>query len=250
MGQAIASAAAAHRARPFLVRRYGRQPPGRSLRWCVVDQPSGTERWGTWSRGDDLLAAAEALADPVAEPPTGPAQPMLLVCTHALKDVCCAVRGRPVAAALSERWPELTWECSHTGGDRFAANLVVLPEGAYYGNLDPGSAVEVVQDHLRGLTRVDHLRGVSSEAPPVQAACIEALRRFGPGAVGDLRGAGLEPVGPETWLVRVTGTGPLPRAMTATVTRTLRPPQRLTCRAPGPAAVAEWTVTELRTEPG
>ncbi len=29
------------------------------------------------------------------------------------------------------------------GGDRFAANMVVLPEGLYYGRMDPGTASQV-----------------------------------------------------------------------------------------------------------
>src|SRR4029453_5830608 len=54
---------------------------------------------------------------------------------------CCAERGRPVAAALAQAHPEETWEVSHIGGDRFAGNLLVLPNGLYYGRLDPGPAL-------------------------------------------------------------------------------------------------------------
>lgn len=45
------------------------------------------------------------------------------------------------------------------GGNRFAANLVVLPDGAYYRGLDATSAVEVVERHLPGRVDVEHLRG-------------------------------------------------------------------------------------------
>ena len=55
-----------------------------------------------------------------------------------------------MAAALAEHWPEAVWECSHVGGDRFAANVVVLPDGFYYGQLDPESAVATVRSHLTG----------------------------------------------------------------------------------------------------
>ena len=65
--------------------------------------------------------------------------PLYGVCTHGRHDACCAERGRPVCAALSELRPEQTWEVSHIGGDRFAANLVVLPEGLYYGHVEPES---------------------------------------------------------------------------------------------------------------
>ena len=51
--------------------------------------------------------------------------------------------GRPVAAALEAAHPEETWEVSHIGGDRFAANMLVLPHGLYYGRLDAVSALGV-----------------------------------------------------------------------------------------------------------
>ena len=69
------------------------------------------------------------------------AGPGLRVCTHGRHDTCCAERGRPVAAALAAAHPELTWEVSHIGGDRFAANALVLPHGLYYGRLDADSVV-------------------------------------------------------------------------------------------------------------
>lgn len=93
----------------------------------------------------------------------------VLVCTNGRHDVCCAVRGRPVAAALASRWPEAVWETTHTGGDRFATNAVVLPDGVIYGGLDPGSAVEVVSAHHAGQTERRHVRGYIGLAPPEQA---------------------------------------------------------------------------------
>jgi hypothetical protein len=62
------------------------------------------------------------------------------------------------------------------GGDRFAANMVVLPEGLYYGRMDPGSASEVAWLHEAGRLDLTRLRGRSSAPMPVQYAEI-ALRR-------------------------------------------------------------------------
>jgi len=101
---------------------------------------------------------------------------LLAVCTHGRHDACCAERGRPVAAALAAAHPEETWEVSHVGGDRFAANLVVLPHGLYYGRLGPSSALAVAAAHASGHVELDHLRGRSGHPMPVQAAEI-ALRR-------------------------------------------------------------------------
>ena len=32
------------------------------------------------------------------------------------------------------------WQSSHIGGDRFAGNVVFLPEGLYYGRVEPAEA--------------------------------------------------------------------------------------------------------------
>ncbi|MET0524896.1 MAG: sucrase ferredoxin [Nocardioides sp.] len=102
--------------------------------------------------------------------------PLFCVCTHGKHDACCAERGRPVAAALEAAHPEETWEVSHIGGDRFAANMVVLPHGLYYGRLDPVSSLAVAGTHLAGGLDLDHLRGRSGLRMPAQAAEI-GLRR-------------------------------------------------------------------------
>lgn len=102
--------------------------------------------------------------------------PLFGVCTHGRHDACCAERGRPVAAALSASHPAQTWEISHMGGDRFAANMVVLPEGLYYGRMEPGSASEVAFGHEQGRVDIERFRGRSSYPMQVQYAEI-ALRR-------------------------------------------------------------------------
>jgi len=101
---------------------------------------------------------------------------LFCVCTHGKHDTCCAERGRPVAAALEAAHREETWEVSHIGGDRFAANLVVLPHGLYYGRLDASTALTVAGTHLTGGLDLDHLRGRSGLNMRIQAAEI-ALRR-------------------------------------------------------------------------
>lgn len=230
-------------ARVLLIRRPGRRSPQQDHAWVVVDHDTG-QRWGSWREGADLERAAGALAD--EGPPVGPQDPLLLVCAHGLHDTCCAVRGRPVAAALADRWPEATWECSHVGGDRFAANLLVLPDGAYYGNLSPAVAVPVVESHLAGVVSPDHLRGLSTEPPLVQAAVVAAHTELGPGGARDLVGQGSTQVAPDVWHVRLTGRPPLPLLVEATVTRSRQPPAKLTCRAVGEATAYRYDVTDLR----
>ena len=97
-------------------------------------------------------------------------KPVFAVCTHGRHDTCCAERGRPVARALAGEYPDHTWEISHVGGDRFAGNLVVLPDGLYFGHVDPASAVRIASTHLAGGLDLEHLRGRSGLPMPAQVA--------------------------------------------------------------------------------
>ena len=113
--------------------------------------------------------------------------PVLAVCTHGRHDTCCAERGRPVAAALAAAHPDDTWEVSHIGGDRFAANALVLPHGLYYGRLDAGSVVGLADAHLQGRLDLDRLRGRSGLGTPVQFAEIALRRQLGATALDAVR---------------------------------------------------------------
>ncbi|MGH6657386.1 MAG: sucrase ferredoxin [Actinocrinis sp.] len=106
----------------------------------------------------------------------------LLVCTHGRREVCCAKFGRPVAQALAERFGPLAWETTHVGGDRFAANLVVLPSGAYFGRLDPDDALRAAESALRDHLDLDRYRGTAGLPEATQAA--EYLLRRALGATG------------------------------------------------------------------
>jgi hypothetical protein len=108
----------------------------------------------------DLTAPGEPLADP-----------LLLVCTHGKHDPCCARHGRPLYQALAElAGDEWVWQVSHVGGDRFAGNLVVLPDGLYYGRVGPGEAWSVLEEHLAGRIDLAHYRGRSCYPFATQAA--------------------------------------------------------------------------------
>lgn len=220
--------------------------------WAVVDL-DGRQQWGTWSGGDDLAAPLRALVDgpevqraAVESNGSGPSSlapplPLFLVCTHGRHDVCCAVRGRPVALALADRWPDHTWECTHIGGDRFAANVLVVPDGTVYGGLDEDVAVGVIERHLRGQVDTDHLRGFSAHPPAVQAALAAVLAAHGPAAATEVRpGEVAHRDGATTWQVEVLGTGVVPARSTVTVNRTRQPSAPLTCRAEADSTAFAW----------
>jgi hypothetical protein len=165
--------------RVLLVRRPGQRPNGDRPRvFAAHAHPSRPRLEG--GPVSDLREVLDLdLAGLRAGRPSGlPAYDgtLFCVCTHGRHDVCCAERGRPVAAALALAHPEETWEVSHIGGDRFAGNMLVLPHGLYYGRLDRPSALAVAGAHLSGHLDLDRLRGRSGHPMPVQAAEI-ALRR-------------------------------------------------------------------------
>jgi hypothetical protein len=239
----LTSAVRATRGRLLLVRRPGRRGRETSRSWAVVRVGVGSQ-WSSWQHESDLSAAADALlsADTLTSTDTS-SQPVLLVCAHGVHDACCAIRGRPVAAALADRWPRETWECSHVGGDRFAANLVVLPDGTYYGGLDVGAAARVVDDHLAGRVAPDHLRGFARWPPVAQAAVTELHRRLGPLGVNDLTAEHWQGAGPGRWSVEVRGVDG--RRHLVDVEAEHRPPAVLTCAAARPTPATSYRVISV-----
>ncbi|GAA2294735.1 sucrase ferredoxin [Streptomyces kunmingensis] len=240
----VFGAAQAVRARVLLIRRHGRLMPDGPRRWAVLRHGVNgayRQRWGTWDRAEDLLGIVDALGAP-GEPGH---PPVVLVCAHGLHDVCCAVRGRPVAQALSARWPQLVWECTHVGGDRFAANVVLLPDGVYYGRLTARSSVTTVEEHLADRMHADHLRGYTDLFPPQQAAVAAVLRRFGP--------AGRHAYAVESttrdqdrWRIRLAARPPRTASFDIEVRSHRAPPYLLTCRGRSSSSAVVHEVTSLR----
>ena len=129
--------------------------------------------------------------------------PLLLVCTHGKHDRCCAKYGRPLYDAVREQVDEeWAWQSSHVGGDRFAGNLVVLPDGVYYGRVEPGEAWSVVEAALERRVHLPRYRGRSCHGFAAQAAELAVRERTGLLGVPDVRVARIEPDG-DGWRARV-----------------------------------------------
>lgn len=223
--------------RVLLIRRAGRVADTDEVRrWAVVDQATASTTWSHWDSERRLVDGP--LPGPSDTDATTVDRPTYLVCTHGKHDVCCAVRGRPVAQALSAVRPRNTWECSHVGGDRFAANVVVLPWGLYYGGVDADETERLVQLTERGRVLVPRFRGRTGVPLPAQAAQQHVRLATGIDERDALVVESVDGVSADGWLVRLEGWPPLH------VTRARQEVSTgLTCAADGPSSIWRWSVT-------
>ena len=157
----------------FVRRTYRRGHPTLRVFWGSSPEHGGTlfhAEVGGYEEllGLDLTAPGEPLG-----------HPLLLVCTHGKHDRCCARRGRPLYQALEEQADEdWVWQSSHIGGDRFAGNVVFLPEGLYFGRVEPAEAWPLLDEYLAGRIDLAHYRGRSAYSFAEQAA-ERAVREAG-----------------------------------------------------------------------
>jgi hypothetical protein len=233
LGAELERRAKEHRAKVLLIRRFSSAP----------DSPDGVRAFAAYADPVRPRLESAVLADPrhILDVDLGslrsggtsglPAYDgsIFCVCTNGRHDACCAERGRPVAQALDRAHPLETWEVSHVGGDRFAANMVVLPHGLYYGRLDPASSIAVAGAHLAGELDLDRLRGRASQPMAVQAAEIHLRRELGVTREDDVTLTGRSTEGDLTTAAFAVAGGTYD-----VVVRTVRDPgtaARLTCKA-------------------
>ncbi|NAZ86110.1 sucrase ferredoxin [Kineococcus indalonis] len=250
LGEAVTTALKAVAARrglkPLLVRRphaAGRDPDG-PRRLFLADCRRGAGALLT--RLADPADLAVAAAD--EEGWSAARGPLLLVCTHGRKDWCCAVRGRPVVTALAALDAEAVWECSHLGGDRFAATVLALPGGAVHGHVEPDDAAALLAAVRAGRVLPAKLRGRCGDAVVVQAAEGHArlllgedrLEAFAPRRAERLPDA---PGGRARWRVSFEAGG---APLEVDLREGRAPAQRLTCSAAGEQEARTWELEELR----
>ena len=152
----------------------------------------------------DLPLASRADADRV--PSTGdgwPAQDLgglLLVCANGRRDLCCARRGRAVAARCAARRPGRVWESSHLGGHRFAPTALLLPTGQSLARVTPDLAASALDAAASGRLALGlgpwHDRGRLHLDPGAQVADAAVRHATGESDPGALRVA---PAGPEAF---------------------------------------------------
>jgi len=141
-------------------------------------------------RHDDLIGLdLETAGAPVEHP-------LFLVCTHGKHDRCCARYGRPLYDAVREQVEEgWAWQSTHVGGDRFAGNLVALPDGVYYGRVEPSDAWPVIEASLAGRVHLPCYRGRSCHGFASQAAELGVREETGLLGISDVRVRSIERAG-------------------------------------------------------
>lgn len=186
LGRALKQATAPHGIRVLLIRRSNSDVDSGA---CYLSFSGLDDRWSlSLDLGSldelldiDLSPMAEGLRPEIGVPHD---DPIYLVCTHGTHDPCCGRYGPDVAARLCADRADQTWESSHVGGDRFAANLVCLPHGLYFGRVeDPGRVAELYE---AGRIELSHYRGRSCYEPVVQAAEVIIRSRHGIDSIDEL----------------------------------------------------------------
>jgi hypothetical protein len=174
------------RRRLLFVRRPGRAAP--PLAFLVRAQESSFE-----ARRIELTSPADLADVDLEQAGEAIRGPLVLVCGHGSRDACCARRGTAVYERLVPTLAdEDLWISSHHGGHRFAANVLLLPQGLHFGRVDPDEAREVVGRARDGHITLDRYRGRTCYRPRVQAAehAIRTRRKLR--AVSDLELAGVD----------------------------------------------------------
>lgn len=113
------------------------------------------------------------LCDGFSEAPSLEAGPSVFVCTHGKRDRCCAKYGRAVLTAFREVSDSISpgfavRECTHLGGDRFAANVICFPSGHMYGHADPSNAPRILEAEREGRPYPPCYRGCTFLEGPAQ----------------------------------------------------------------------------------
>ncbi len=161
----------------------------------------------TLERYEDLLSLDFASLAQGERPECRDDEPLFLICTHGVRDQCCALAGMPMYAALRERVGERAWRCSHVGGHRFAPTMVFLPEGLCYGRMPLEALDNVLDRHRAGQLEPRWLRGRSAWPQPAQAAAALLRQRNDLATIDGLQLLDLQSDGEERWVVTFDAPG-------------------------------------------
>jgi hypothetical protein len=199
-----------------------------AARWRLV------ERAKPWGREHGLVAEGAKVLLVRKLSDSEPDGRRYLVCTNGARDPCCAIRGPAVAQALERARPGHVYECSHLGGHRFAANVLVLPDGLAFGRLDARSAPGLAVELDAGRLPLDRLRGRTAFEPEQQAAEILVRRELALSGLDDLT------LVDGTTFALADG-----RRVTAHLRAVVLEPRRVSCRNEKTESPVRWELGDL-----
>jgi hypothetical protein len=174
--------------------------------------------------------------------------PLFVVCTHGKRDRCCAKYGRPLYDELREEAdPEWVWQSTHVGGDRFAGNLVCLPEGLYFGRVGRSDVWGLLDEYLAGRISLDHYRGRSCHTFAAQAAERRVREETGATGIDDVRLVDSVPTSPDAWTIRFERGSSRDVHELDVVRELAQDSTYLTCSSPTPSRPRRYRVTAHRS---
>ena len=227
--------------RTILIRQQYRRDPGEVRAFVVDSSPESPSMSGY--RITDYEQVRQIIGS--GEPVPGL---MFAVCTHGRHDLCCAKFGHPVWCALRELAPDRAWQCSHIGGDRFAANVMVLPHGIFYGRVRPEDLPELLRASGAGQIWMPGYRGRSCYGRAIQTAEYFLRKESGCFGFNDFTPlTGPHTTGDRTTVVfEARADGSRRRVEYSTMKSGWQ--QRLTCSAPEESRVAQHRLVSYTVE--
>jgi hypothetical protein len=156
------------------------------------------------------------------------------------------MNGRPLYDALRrELEPEWVWQSTHVGGDRFAGNVVVLPQALYYGRVEKDDVLGLLDAHAAGRVDLDHYRGRAAYTFQVQAAEHAIRKAEGLDGMDDLAFVLCAREAENAWRVRLRGPDGAEREVDV-VAEDAGEPVYLTCGAAQPSRPRHFRATAIR----
>jgi len=235
LGATLEAAAKARGMRLLLVRRREGDPAADTVRRAfLVDTAALRMAVRTVTELDELIGLLDASVEDFG---AALEDPILLVCTNGKRDACCALRGRALITALAPDHAERTWECTHIGGHRFAANLIGLPHGIVYGRVGPSDGPRLADAYVAGRLDAALLRGRSAWPPPAQVAEVVVRERLRLDGISDVGLVSVDVIGDRA-VVELEVAGATHRVeLRAERAATPRP---TSCRADEPEQPIHW----------
>lgn len=189
------------------------------------------------------LASALAGGSPSGTTPWE--DPLFLVCTHGKRDKCCAKFGIPIYKTICTLVGESSvWQCSHVGGDRFAANVVCFPDGIFYGHVTEANARLIVKEYYDRRIVLTNFRGRACYSFPVQAAEFFARRETGFHGISDLKFLTYDPIKPNEWQVRFFSEVDAKVHQVSLRSHLSEFQNKLTCHSSEPRSVVQYSLIE------